>query len=117
MKKFLALMLLAGMAPGAHAVEGWYTALPGQQMGTGGPGVHPVRMRTNQSLIGFAITEAGPVAGCDMADLFTVPNQYNAGSVLTLLLFAYSNNLTVDIYIKGCDPSSGRPMVTDVQLH
>lgn len=117
MKKLLALMLLAGFAPVAGAVQGWYTALPSQQMGLGGPGVHPAKMRTNESVIGFAITEAGPVAGCQLSDIFTVPNRYNSNAVLTLLLFAYSNNLAIDIYINGCDPLSGRPMVTDVQLH
>jgi hypothetical protein len=110
-------MLLTAAASTAQALEGWYTALPNQQMGTSGPGVHPVKMRTNQSIIGFATTEPIPVSGCALSDMYTVPNQYNASAVLTLLLFAYSNNLTVDIYIKGCDSLTGRPLVTDVQLH
>ena len=117
MARMLALILLCAVAGSAQALEGWYTALPNQQVGTGGPGVHPIRMRTNQSIIGFATTEPIPVAGCALSDMYTVPNQYNSGAVLTLLLFAFSNNMTVDIYVKGCDALSGRPMVTDVQLH
>jgi hypothetical protein len=104
MRRLLLVTLGLLVAGGAYAAPGWQYA------------VHPINMRSNKAYIFFRTTESN-VGGCSTNDYYVVPNAYDKKSALSILLTAYTAGLTVDVYVSGCDPSVGRPVVTDVQLH
>jgi hypothetical protein len=104
MRRPLLVTLCLLAASGADAAAGWQY------------GVHPTNMRSNRAYISFKTTESN-VGGCSTNDVYVVPTAYDKKSALSILLTAYTAGLTVDVYVNGCDPSSGRPLVTDVELH
>lgn len=82
-------------------------------------GRHPINIRTNANFIGFQTTE--PVqnpASCPNNDFYAVPSAYDSKAALAVLLAANLAGKTVGIFIVDnlCDTTSGRPVVTDLQM-
>lgn len=107
--QLLAIMTIASVAfvEVAHAGWAWLQTR------------HPINIRTNANFIGFRTTEAiqNP-ANCPTAEFYAIPTTYDSKSALAVLLSANLSGRTVSIYVADnlCDATSGRPVVTDVQM-